>query len=84
MKPSKDNPLTSYIRHAITLILMKITGDHLPMEGLPMAAEYAADAVVLALYWAVVKYGYSFCRNRILPWLDRVSGISPTNDKNEP
>ncbi len=74
----KSNPLLSYLRHAITVALMRVTGDFLPAEGLPVAAEYAADAVVLAVYWAVVKYGYAICRNRILPWLDKLSGNTPS------
>lgn len=73
MKP-KGNPLLSYLRHAVTFGLMKLTGDHLPMEQLPEAVSYVADAVVLGVYWFAVKYGVAICRNRILPWLDKIAG----------
>lgn len=73
MKPLKENPLTSYLRHALVVILMKVTGDYLPADGLPIAVEYAADAVVLAVYWLAVKYGVALARNRILPWLDKLA-----------
>jgi hypothetical protein len=69
----KDNPLTSYLRHALVVILMQMTSGKLPAEGLPVAVEYAADAVVLAVYWLVVKYGVAICRNRVLPWLDKLA-----------
>lgn len=75
MQAIKDNPLTSYIRHALTFILMRITADYVPTDGLPAAVDYVADAVTLAIYWAVVKYGYALCRNKILPWLDKVAGV---------
>jgi hypothetical protein len=80
MKTIKDNPLTSYLRHAIVVILMQITADKLPADQLPQAVEYIADAVVLALYWAVVKYGLAFCRNRVLPFLDRLTGTDPNDN----
>ncbi len=72
----KDNPLTSYLRHAIVVILMQSTSGLLPAEGLPVAAEYAADAIVLAIYWLAVRYGVAIARNRILPWLDKLAAAA--------
>jgi hypothetical protein len=72
LKP-KGNPLLSYLRHAVTFGLMKLTGDHLPMEQLPEAVSYVADAVVLGVYWFAVKYGVAICKNKIVPWLDKIA-----------
>jgi hypothetical protein len=75
MKP-KENPLLSYIRHAVVVLLMKISGDKLPMEQLPEAVSWIADGVVLGVYWFCVKYGVAICKNRILPWLDKIAGTN--------
>lgn len=81
----KENPLTSYLRHAVVVVLMKFSGDALPSEGMPEAAQWIAEAVVLAAYWAAVKYGHAAIRNKILPWLDRVSGhANETKTNNDP